>query len=60
MSEIKIGDRVRYITGIEWGPTVGDMGEVTHVFSDGALLVRVDGGCAVYHTHRGQICPDKS
>ena len=54
---IKIGDRVEYVRNIEWGPFVGEQGEVVHVFTDGAFLVRCDGGTGVYHTRRRDVCP---
>ena len=53
----KIGDRVKYIRNIEWGPFIGETGEVVHVFTDGAFLVRCDGGTAVYYTQRREVCP---
>jgi hypothetical protein len=57
MSDIIIGDRVRYITDIEWGPTKGLTGTVMHVYTDGSILVRPIGESAVYHTLRREVCP---
>lgn len=53
---VKIGDRVQYIKSIEWGPSAGDAGVVTHIFSDGSFLVRCDGSVAAYCTHRREVC----
>lgn len=57
MTDIQIGDRVRYIRPIEWGPYEGDEGEVVHVFSDGrSFHVRLDQG-GVWFAHRFDIGP---
>jgi len=53
----KIGDRVEYVRSIEWGPSIGDRGEIVDVFPSGAFLVRVDGGKSVYHTLERDIRP---
>lgn len=52
---IKIGTHVQYIKSIEWGPVVGDTGVVTHIFSDGTFLVRLDGAPGAYCTHRREV-----
>lgn len=52
---IKLNDRVQYIKSIEWGPAVGDTGVVTHIFSDGTFLVRLDGAPGAYCTHRREV-----
>ncbi len=57
MSDIKIGDMVRYITSIEWGPSIGNEGAVLHIYSDGSLMVRPVGESVVYHTRRSEVCP---
>ena len=51
MIDIQIGDKVRYMKSIEWGPSEGDQGEVVHVFSDGrSFHVRLDQG-GVWFAH---------
>lgn len=57
MSDIKIGDRVRYITSIEWGPSIGNEGVVQHIHSDGAFSVKLDGEKGSYYTRRQDVCP---
>ena len=52
---IKLNDRVQYTKSIEWGPAVGDTGVVTHIFSDGTFLVRLDGAPGAYCTHRREV-----
>ena len=54
---LKIGDRVEYIQNIEWGPFVGEKGEVIHIYTDGALLIQIDGSTQAYVTHRREVRP---
>lgn len=58
-TDVFIGDRVRYLTSIEWGPSQGNRGVVTHVYSDGAFSVKLDDGTGEYYTLRQQVCPEK-
>ena len=57
MTDIVVGDRVQYITDIEWGPPKGLVGVVTHVYSDGTLLVRPIGELSQYLAKRREIRP---
>lgn len=52
---IKIGSRVEYVRSIEWGPSIGDRGEVVDFLSSGAFLVKLDGGKSVYYTHERDV-----
>ena len=53
----KIGDRVKYIKTIEWGPAAGECGEIVDMFPSGSIFgVKPDGSQSIYYTLTSDVC----